>query len=418
MKGGIMSRHKKNRRAFPVLMLAAAGLAAYGAFLRRRQLRWGATEDENQRTWPGDELIAKADLLMQATRAVTIRAAAKEVWPWLVQIGQGRGGFYSYDWLENLLGLNIHSADRILPEHQQLKVGDAVPFWENVSVTVKSIEPQRALVLAGSLQPGSEKIGGSWTFVLESPGKHVTRLLVRTRVAAFASPWASEMFSFFLLEPSHFVMERRMLLGIQARAEARSASKMTLDTFLPAYDFNEVHRVMVDAPPEKVFAALKALTPGELSPLVFWMLDLRGLPARLLGRGGPQMAEARPFLEQLYAGGFIPLAEEPGREIVFGLIGQFWKLADNTEVEIVSPQAFLEFEQTDYAKVAANLAVQPAGAQTLLTTETRIWAPDEATRSKFAFYWRLISLGSGWIRRLWLNAIKRKAEQLPGDNAS
>ncbi|MGZ9165987.1 MAG: hypothetical protein ACXW4U_12515, partial [Anaerolineales bacterium] len=100
---------------------------------------------------------------------------------------------------------------------------------------------------------------------------------------------------------------------------------MKIDDFLPQYDFNEVHKVTVNASPQATFAATKDLLPSELSPLVFYMLNLRNLPSILTGRGRQIKAEEKPFLDQLYEGGFIPL-KETNDEIVFGLIGQFWKL--------------------------------------------------------------------------------------------
>jgi len=113
----------------------------------------------------------------------------------------------------------------------------------------------------------------------------------------------------------------------------------------------------------------------------------------------------------LCSGGFIPL-EETEDEIVFGLVGQFWKLTGGEEASgVTDAEGFLAFNRTDFAKVAANLYVQAADDGVLLRTETRIWAPDAQTRKKFAFYWRIISMGSGWIRMLWLRAIKRRAER-------
>jgi hypothetical protein len=140
------------------------------------------------------------------------------------------------------------------------------------------------------------------------------------------------------------------------------------------------------------------------------MLNIRGLPAKLMGKGDSMTFDARPFLDQLYEGGFIPLGEEPDSELVFGLVGQFWRLAVDESPPIPSPAAFLAFEDPDFAKVAANLAVLSDNGTIRCTTETRIHVPDPGTRRKFAFYWRLISMGSGWIRVLWLKAIKRKAE--------
>jgi len=187
---------------------------------------------------------------------------------------------------------------------------------------------------------------------------------------------------------------------------------MKIDEYLLQYDFNEIHRVMVRAAPPATFAAMRDLLPSELSPLIFLMLNLRELPAIVTGKARRIPAAQKPFLHQLYDGGFIPL-EETNDEIVFGLIGQFWKLAGGEEPSgVKNSQQFQSFHRTDFAKVAANLHVQPEGNGTMLSTETRIWwAPDAETRKKFAFYWRLISMGSGWIRVLWLHAIRRRAER-------
>lgn len=187
---------------------------------------------------------------------------------------------------------------------------------------------------------------------------------------------------------------------------------MLLDDFLPHYDFHEIHAITVEATPERAFTAFKELKPFELSPLVFWMLNLRNLPGKLLGKENPEIAESSPFLDQLYEGGFIALGEKPSCEVVFGTIGQFWKLAGYENLPIFGPEAFLAFDDPAYAKVAANLMVSSSGEDGHMrcSTETRIYVPHPQTRRKFAFYWRVISLGSAWIRVLWLRAIKRKAE--------
>lgn len=186
---------------------------------------------------------------------------------------------------------------------------------------------------------------------------------------------------------------------------------MRLNYFLPSHEFYEVHAVTVNASPERVFAALKGLTIADLSPLIFLLADIRFLPARLLKKPAPPSPRNGPFLEQLYKNGFIPLAEEPDCEIVFGLVGQFWKLSGGVEPSIPDAEAFLAFDDPAFAKVAANLMVRAdKQGRTRCSTETRIHVPDPSTRRKFAFYWRIISLGSAFIRVLWLKAIKRKAE--------
>ena len=186
-----------------------------------------------------------------------------------------------------------------------------------------------------------------------------------------------------------------------------------LDDFLPAYEFNEFHAVSVQAPADRVFAAIHAMRAGELSPLVNLMLSIRSLPARLSCKSGPRLVDDKPFLQQLFDGDFIPLGEIPDREVAFGMIGQFWKLTGGSSPSIVSSDQYLACEYPRYAKVATNLLVSPdTGSRGVrLSTETRIHVFDAGTRRKFGFYWRLISLGSGIIRVLWLKAIKRRAER-------
>lgn len=218
-----------NHKSFSTIILGGvtgtAAVAAYVFILRPWLLRWGTTSDEADQPLPGDELVSQP--ILETTRAITIRASATEIWPWLVQLGQGRGGFYSYDGLENLLGLDIHNAETIEPEFQHLKSGDLVPFWRGGGVQVISLEPQRALVLAGRFDgAGLEELGGggaggSWVFILKALNEHMTRLIVRSRVASFPPIGLSVLFVRFLLEPAHFIMERKMLMGIKERAETR-----------------------------------------------------------------------------------------------------------------------------------------------------------------------------------------------------
>lgn len=110
-------------------LLGAAALAAYLVVVRPWHLRWGATDEEVARSWPGDELAPRPKL--RTTHVVTMAISPAKIRPWLVQIGQGRGGFYSYDWIENLMGLDIHSADRLLPQFQEMKGGDVVSLAPN-----------------------------------------------------------------------------------------------------------------------------------------------------------------------------------------------------------------------------------------------------------------------------------------------
>jgi hypothetical protein len=197
--------------------LAVGGAAAaYICRARPRQLRWGATDQERDRPLPGDDLIADADLM--ATRAITVGTSADRVWPWIAQLGQGRGGFYSYDALENLVGCDIHSADRVVPEWQDLKVGDQVKLHPEVGLGVAVVEPGRALVLRGGVPMGATPppYDFTWAFVLQEQPEGTTRLLVRERYA-YTQRWAP-----FLVEPVAvvaFMMSQRMLRGIRDRAQ-------------------------------------------------------------------------------------------------------------------------------------------------------------------------------------------------------
>ena len=201
-------------------------IAAVGGFLwwAHRTRNWGATVDESAASYPGDELIP--DPAGTTTRAVMIAAPAEEVWRWLVQIGQGRGGMYSYDGLENLLGLDIHSADQIRDEWQDLAVGDRVvlvrPGWmgmkQGYSLPVEHLDPGRAIVLRQA--PPEHPWNAVWTFVVRPQGPGSSRLISHDRAArkpGLAGRFEAVASSF--MEPVTTLMTRRMLLGIKERAE-------------------------------------------------------------------------------------------------------------------------------------------------------------------------------------------------------
>lgn len=206
----------KNMKFAYFIGLTAAAVAAYARWVRPWHLRWGATPEEADRPLPGDDLIPQP--AMSATHAITIHAPVSQVWPWIAQIGQGRGGFYSYDWLENLFGMDIHNTGDLNPEWQNPKVGDTIPFWKGVGIPILQIELPYLMVLGGSFAP-QQPSGGSWTFLLESPDPQTTRLIVRARVAGFSPQSLSLILYRFFMEPAHFIMERGMLLGIKSRTE-------------------------------------------------------------------------------------------------------------------------------------------------------------------------------------------------------
>ena len=196
---------------------AAATLAGaaflYRRFLRQPILTWGSTPEEAAARLPGDELLEDADGL--ATRAITIDAPPSAVWPWIAQLGPPpRGGAYTYDWIENLLGLNMHSIDRVLPEYQHPQIGDGFGYGANrMSFTI--VEPEH--VLATQSADGN----WVWTFVLEeNDGK--TRLISRNR---FRLPRLKDKIGMIPMEPGSLVMERKMLFGIKQRAEKLAAEQ-------------------------------------------------------------------------------------------------------------------------------------------------------------------------------------------------
>lgn len=182
--------------------------------------RHGASKSERKKKLVGDELVSHPRL--SYTRAMSIKAPAKAIWPWLLQLGQGRGGLYSYDGLENLVGCDIHSADCILPQYQHLQPGDCIDFGpadkKFPGQVVVDLEPDRYLLLCG-MDPHTRKADKSatWVFVLDEQADGSTRLIVRAR-NGYTAGLANHLI-WHLVEPVAFVMERRMLRGIKRRVE-------------------------------------------------------------------------------------------------------------------------------------------------------------------------------------------------------
>jgi hypothetical protein len=198
------------------LVLAAAALGAglavvYVRVVRPWALRWGATDQEAARPLPGDGVVKKADYV--ATRAITIHAGPGQVWPWLVQIGSGRAGWYSYDRLDNA---GVPSAAQIIPELQQLAAGDLVPMvtGKDIGVWVKELEPGRRMLW------WDQKGEYSWEWLLE-PAAAGTRLVSRLRVTRH--PWTRRMLYEVVAANGDIVMIRKMLRGIKERAERLAA---------------------------------------------------------------------------------------------------------------------------------------------------------------------------------------------------
>lgn len=185
--------------------------------------RCSATRVEAEERLPGDDLVPRA--IAGYTLAKTIAAPPSAVWPWLVQIGQGRGGFYTHERIENLLRADIHNAKRIHPELQTLRVGDRIRLTPDPylgrpgqALDVAEIDPERALVLVQTLPNGSR---GTWTFVLRPAGEREasTRLVMRRRGAR------PSLFD-RVMGPGYYFMDRGMLSGL-AQSASRLASSTT-----------------------------------------------------------------------------------------------------------------------------------------------------------------------------------------------
>jgi hypothetical protein len=205
-------------RLLGVFALVTIAGAAYLRLARPRVLNWGATLEEAARSMPGDDILPDASL--QTTRAITIEAPPRAVWPWLVQMGpRPRAGAYTYDWIERLLGIDIENTDRILPEFQHLEVGETMALnKKGDGIVVREVDPERFLVLQWI------PAGSTWTFGLY-PDDGSTRLISRNRLKGRSPLFWPGMIAF--MEPGSLIMERRMLLGIKQRAEDLARTVMS-----------------------------------------------------------------------------------------------------------------------------------------------------------------------------------------------
>lgn len=211
------------RRLFLTVALLLGG---YALFVRPRLLRWGATDEEVESRYPGEELIAEGE--RSGTMAVTIDAPPSKVWPWLLQMGYGRGGWYSWDHLDNW---GAESAQELHPEWQQVRVGDRLPsmpdeaaWWE-----VAALEPERFLGLRASMslagrpfEPAEGRprfyTDSLWAFQLKELPEGRTRLVV-SGYWSMRPRWAKWFTNFLLLEPAHWVMQTRQFANLKRLAE-------------------------------------------------------------------------------------------------------------------------------------------------------------------------------------------------------
>lgn len=222
-----MHSHSNLRVVAPWLVTGAAVgamIAAYPRLIRGWFLHWGATEREIERPVPGDEFVSKPRI--ESTRAITIHAPTPQVWQWVIQVGQYRGGLYAGEWTEQLFGADVHNADEVMPEFQDSRVGDYVILYPNgPGYAIAALQAPQFLVLqtvnldTGEFTRSAKQDGwhGTLTFLLEPEGTDTTRLVVRTRLDY--EPGEIKNVAWGIVEPLNFALERQLLRGIKRRAE-------------------------------------------------------------------------------------------------------------------------------------------------------------------------------------------------------
>jgi hypothetical protein len=217
-----------------VVMIYTALLIVYGTAIHPWFMNRGATLEERGMALPGDDITP--DPRWQTTRAVTIDASGDVVWAWIIQHGQDRAGFYSYDWLENLIGSNIHNHDSLHAEWQQREVGDSIPMagvlgrviGDESKLRVRIVDSKRALVSQAA-------DGGSGAIVVVPISEARTRLLLRDRVGSASEQtgvgsWITDAYRWIGWDPMHYVMQHQMMLGIERRAEGHPTRSAWIDT--------------------------------------------------------------------------------------------------------------------------------------------------------------------------------------------
>ena len=213
-----------------ILTLIGFLIAIYAFAVQPWYSKWGATVPEQQMSLPGDEIVIKPN--WKYTQAISIHASPAEIWQWLVQMGQGRGGFYSFELLENLIGCDIHNADRIMPEFQHLTIGDSIKLHpEAPGIPVVLVDSAKAIVLGGSDE--SQLNASSWSFLLQGLDVSNSRLIARFR-SSYSPTLGNVLLQRIFVQPTSLFMQKRMLIGIKQRAEGtfRSSTSENIQVIL------------------------------------------------------------------------------------------------------------------------------------------------------------------------------------------
>jgi hypothetical protein len=392
------------RRLTLALLACTGGGMLYWQTVRPWHLRWRASDDEAARKLPGDDLISQPASV--STRAITIQAAPEQVWRWLVQMGQEHGGLYSYEWLENLVGSDIHNSDRIVPGWQELRVGDTVRLasakrYPQLYLLVNAVEPSRLLALrspnlGGPQAAPRDEYGYTWTFVLDPIGAGVTRLLVRSR---YQGPPAVVLTT----EAMQFVMERAMLRGLRHRTESAPAEPTLAEQLLADADIHLADSVLIQRPAETVYRALREVEMYDI-PILRLLMAVRTL-------GSSESTFKTPIFTALRNTASVFVEEQPGHSITVAGAGKFWtrKAFEATP----DRPAFVAADPPDWARLAWTLSLEEALAGTRLRADMRVQSPsDPAAARAFAWYWRSAGwLGATLSQRGVLAAVKRRAER-------
>lgn len=272
------------QKLLAVIVAAIAVFTMFSSVVRPWYLRWGATEAELSAAYPGEELFPDAGA--RSVRAVTVAMPADKVWPWLAQIGQDRGGFYSYEVLEDLVGGDMPRATRILPEHQAWRPGDQLWMYPKErqngagSARLVAHEPGRHLMFASRALGASknEPEAGLWGFLVYPLDEEHARVLAVSRSTrepnAIAAGFARTVF-----EPAHYVMERRMLVNVRTLAEGGTTSRVSefVDVALWALTFLLLVAALVAVARGRRW--WPALVVAVLAAVVFQVLTLLQPPA-------------------------------------------------------------------------------------------------------------------------------------------
>jgi hypothetical protein len=205
----------KRATKWRLIGLGSLAASAYAFVIRPWMLRWGSTVEERTRPLPGDDI--EADATYVTTRAATINAPAETIWPWLVQMGQDRAGFYTHNWVERLLQSGIPDTSEIRREWQHIEVGNLMRTNRDIGGKpmgwpVAAVDAGHSLVVTSKSMPA-----GTYAFVVEPIDRNTSRLIVRDRARWRWSEW---LFVVLLYEPLHAYMETGLITGVRRRAEA------------------------------------------------------------------------------------------------------------------------------------------------------------------------------------------------------